>query len=267
MDSGSLDQSLDYLFRRPAVILRALKKYWFVLHLATLDECKQSLNTPVKISYPVEIFFYDNFSFKSKLGMTTLVGGLMRSLGGVAHSVCRASPWVLRGCGSGAAAGGQHSLASSHTPTITWTPLLTSVRFRYHSEKLARGPLIRNYGYEEKLWKGGLMPHIAESKRLPIPLYRPKNIWTERRALFGQNDYIDILGSGELHPTQVAYSVPPWLRGFKGNEFQMLLRKRKIFGNEMRRYRPTKFREMNRSIKRLYRYLNQKTRTYFWKRA
>lgn len=87
--------------------------------------------------------------------MTTLVGGLVRSLGSVAQSLSRASPWVLRGCGSGAASTGGRSLTASNEPAVTWTPLLTPVRFRYHSEKVARGPLIKNYGYKETLWNKG----------------------------------------------------------------------------------------------------------------
>ncbi|KAK7053121.1 39S ribosomal protein L51, mitochondrial, partial [Halocaridina rubra] len=149
----------------------------------------------------------------------------------------------------------------------TWTPLVTTVRYRYYADKIAKGPLLRNYGYEDKLHTKGLLPHMKSDRRLPIPIYRPKNNWATKRALFGQNDYIDILGNGTLHPTQVCYSVPYWLRGFKGNEFQMLLRKRKFFGKHMRLYRPSKYRDMNLRIRWLYRYLNRKTRDYFWKKA
>lgn len=154
------------------------------------------------------------------------------------------------------------------TPTTqAWTPMVTSVRHRYHAERKARKPLLRNYGLKETLLNKGLMPHVEHTRRLPIPLFRPRNSWAEKRALFGQNDYIDILGPGNLKPTQVAYSVPPWLRGFKGNEYQMLLRKRKLFGYEMAQYRPSKFRETQKRIKWLYRYLNQKTKDYWWKKA
>lgn len=38
----------------------------------------------------------------------------------------------------------------------------------YHAEK---SRLVRRYGFEEKIWSGGLMPR-SEGKRLPMPEYR-----------------------------------------------------------------------------------------------
>ncbi len=59
---------------------------------------------------------------------------------------------------------------------------------------------------------------------LPMPAYQPSKTWTERKALFGQNDYIDILGDQEgVTPIQFQTQVPQWLRGFQGNEYQVKL--------------------------------------------
>lgn len=55
-----------------------------------------------------------------------------------------------------------------------------------------------------------------------MPLYQPKKNWTEKKALFGQNDYIDILGDQEgLKPIMFQTHIPQWLKGFHGNEFQV----------------------------------------------
>ncbi|KAJ9594348.1 hypothetical protein L9F63_014224 [Diploptera punctata] len=125
-------------------------------------------------------------------------------------------------------------------------PHLISVRNRYHAEKIAKGPLQRRFGYKDRILQEGLLPRLENAKPLPKPVYRPKNSWSEH----------------PLHPTRIIYNVNAWLRGVKGNEYQVLLRKRKIWAKGIFPYvRPTRWHDINKRIKFLYKFLNRKTKT------
>ena len=45
--------------------------------------------------------------------------------------------------------------------------------------------------------------------------------------------YTDILGDRDIYPTEALKEVPEWLRGFHGNEYQMLLRRKKLHGQSL----------------------------------
>lgn len=53
-----------------------------------------------------------------------------------------------------------------------WSPQLTAVRYRYHADKVARGPLLRRYGYKDPIKPEGLLPHKTSARPLPMPTYR-----------------------------------------------------------------------------------------------
>lgn len=136
------------------------------------------------------------------------------------------------------------------------------VRHRYYAEKIAKGPLVRGYGYEDKVSVRGVLPRLEEKEQLPRPEYEPGNPWHKKKASFGQNDYIDIFGDGKLNPVKIMYDVPNYLRGIKGNEMQLLIAKINFLcqTNYPDTY-PRKWYHINRRLMHLYKHLNRKTKT------
>ncbi|GAB6023121.1 39S ribosomal protein L51, mitochondrial [Chamberlinius hualienensis] len=129
-----------------------------------------------------------------------------------------------------------------------------AVQIRFY-EKL---PYTRRFGYKEKIITEGLLPRSKDFKPVEMmPTHKVKNSFSQRRALFGQNDYIDILGDGSIHPTKLMSNVPYWLRGFKGNELKMSMRQMKFFGEHYSHVKPEKFYNLRRRMTYLYRYFNR----------
>lgn len=86
-----------------------------------------------------------------------------------------------------------------------------------------------------------------------IPEYKVVDRWTEKRSMFGVYDNIGILGDFKAHPRDLIVA-PCWLKAFKGNELQRLIRKKRMVGDRMM----TQDRHnMEKRIRFLYRRFNR----------
>lgn len=83
-----------------------------------------------------------------------------------------------------------------------------------------------------------------------MPAFKDKNSWSLKKSTFGQNDYIDILGEGDISPVDLLRG-PPWLIGFKGNELQRIQRQLKFVGKELQTKNKEKYNQLTKRIKYL----------------
>ncbi|XP_049439682.1 39S ribosomal protein L51, mitochondrial [Epinephelus fuscoguttatus] len=65
-----------------------------------------------------------------------------------------------------------------------------------------------------------------------IPELKKVDRWTEKRSMFGVYDNIGILGDFKAHPKDLIMA-PCWVKAFRGNELQRLIRKKKMVGDRM----------------------------------
>lgn len=94
-----------------------------------------------------------------------------------------------------------------------------------------------------------LLAHV----RLTLPPPKVVDRWNEKRALFGVYDNIGILGNFEKHPKELIKG-PVWLRGWRGNELQRCIRKKKMVGNRMF---IEDLHNLNKRISYLYKHFNR----------
>ncbi|XP_059141898.1 large ribosomal subunit protein mL51-like [Physella acuta] len=117
-------------------------------------------------------------------------------------------------------------------------------------------PGARRYGYRKTYMTSGVLPRPDGPLR-SIPPYKVKDSWSKPKALFGQNDYIDILGDGTLHPADLL-TGPRWLIAFKGNERERLMRKMEWEGPRLKMFYPTEYNRMDKRIRYLTKLYNHK---------
>ncbi|RUS69573.1 hypothetical protein EGW08_022665 [Elysia chlorotica] len=128
--------------------------------------------------------------------------------------------------------------------------------FDAYTQSPFKVPGPRRYGYTMKYKTDGLLPRDGKPVR-SLPPYRPPNRWDAKHALFGQNDYIDILGDGDVHPADLL-TGPRWLIAFKGNERDRLIRKMEWEGPRLRLMYPSEYNRMQKRIRYLTKLYNHK---------
>lgn len=146
---------------------------------------------------------------------------------------------------------------SSHSEDASEDKKLNPYKQGAHPRK----PYARRWGYTPKIYRGGPLPRIDDGERISrMPTYKPKDSWTTEKALFGQNDYIDILGDGSIGPPHLVQVGPSWVRGIPRHwgEYEHIIRKKKMIGSFLKRYYPSKYRDLNKRLKYLYNRWNKK---------
>ncbi|CAL1531046.1 unnamed protein product [Lymnaea stagnalis] len=150
------------------------------------------------------------------------------------------------------------SVNNSLTTYKKESKVVTDKTFEHATRSPYKTPGPRRYGHHIEYYTNGVLPRHERPVR-SLPPYRPKDNWATKPALFGQNDYIDILGDGTVHPADLL-TGPRWLIAFKANERDRMLRKMEWEGPRLKLMYPS---EYNRIEKRI-RYL---TKIYNFKRA
>uniref|UniRef100_A0A0R3RY61 Large ribosomal subunit protein mL51 n=1 Tax=Elaeophora elaphi TaxID=1147741 RepID=A0A0R3RY61_9BILA len=117
---------------------------------------------------------------------------------------------------------------------------------------------ITDAGYRYRYHRPGIdpLPRLPNCK-VPVhkPDYKVRDCWSTAQARFGENDYIDLLGDGNIHPAQLQYHVPAWLRGFPGqhraNELVKLIHFRNLHKEKMQINSPRRWFDLQKRIKYL----------------
>ncbi|XP_060596799.1 large ribosomal subunit protein mL51-like [Ruditapes philippinarum] len=179
--------------------------------------------------------------------------------------------WLLRGVSYCRQIAGRITISSLSNKQVDSTGLLNtnyasvlSVRcktefppnkFPVASPYKTPGP--SRHGYNQTLFDGGYLPRGLKEKFENLPKYKHKNVWNRKRATFGQNDYIDILGDSNLRPVDLI-KAPAWLRGFNGNEMQRVVRRLNAEGHVIRQLYPSHYHNHWKRVKFLYKKYNKK---------
>ncbi|XP_077998011.1 large ribosomal subunit protein mL51-like [Glandiceps talaboti] len=109
-----------------------------------------------------------------------------------------------------------------------------------------------NYGITRTFSFGSV---FMSSKFVPPSQPKPEiDRWDEEHALFGENDFKDILGDGSYKLKKNVKVGPYWLRGWKGNEYERLIRKRKFDGPSLG---PIAAKDLCKRINYLFRKMNK----------
>ncbi|KAJ1122492.1 hypothetical protein NDU88_000978 [Pleurodeles waltl] len=117
--------------------------------------------------------------------------------------------------------------------------------------------LVRSFASFHSPWTSACRTFSSSSsavKRISC-LPEPKVVdrWNEKRAMFGVYDNIGILGDFKAHPKDLIIA-PKWLKGWRGNELQRCIRKKKFVGHLMF---TDDLHNLNKRIKFLYKRFNR----------
>lgn len=127
---------------------------------------------------------------------------------------------------------------------------------------------VSDVGYRAEYYKGGPKPRFNDDEKEHMKKYMtlnaPVDEWTPEKALFGQNDYIDILGDGNLSIRELNVDAPAYLRGveLKGDTFEEIqfhhtLRRLHFEEDYLLNMRPTRWWQLRKELTRYARECNR----------
>ena len=106
------------------------------------------------------------------------------------------------------------SLVSSISKGVSIKPFVgslaeaTQVRYRWYKDKL-ENIQIKRTGFVDRVKQEGPLPRLKDESKAIVQKgeYRASNNWAQHRALHGQNDYIDILGTPSPYLCPIFYNL------------------------------------------------------------